>query len=103
MLSTAQIEIKLRKKAEEFNECFSSKNYAKAKNIFDTAQRVALFIEADRELMWELFGDNPSDDAKEPLFDAEKARKCYLEVAVKGNGGFENKKYQSVRERRVCE
>lgn len=101
MISTAQAVIKLRKKAEEFNQCYKAGNYARAKYIYDTCERVALFLEAEQDLMQELFGYSPEEDAAEPLFSQEKARKCYLECAVKADKGFEHRTYKTIKEIRT--
>ena len=106
MLSSVQIMAKLRSKAQSFDEQVKEKRYSQAKYTYDTAKRVALFVEVEPEAMEELFGGNTDqepEEAKRPLFSPGQAEKCYLECAVKKDMGFENEPYRTIREMSMYE
>lgn len=98
MLTQEAVIKKLYEQGEEFEKAFSRKQYAKAKNIYDTAERVALFIELPQEHMRAIFqsqGETEDRNAKPVwgVFDQTDVRKAY-EECIKQNKGFEVKPYE---------
>ena len=78
MLTTRHYEDKLLGMAEQFNEAYWKKEYARANWILLQAEIIARFLELPQETMSELFGQWPDDgDANtippKGLFDREKA------------------------------
>lgn len=98
MLTQEQIREKLYASAQQFNEAYAKKQFAKAKNIYDTAERVALFVDLPQEDKAKLFmnqSDQEERDAQ-PIwgaFNQDWVRRAYIEC-IKQNKGFESKKYE---------
>lgn len=98
MLTAEQIRDKLYASAQQFEEAYMRKQYAKAKNIYDTAERVALFIDLpweDRKKLFMNQNDSEERDAQ-PVwgaFDQDRVRRAYIEC-IKRNKGFETKPYE---------
>lgn len=82
MLTEKQIRAKLYNQAERFNKFYIEKRWSQAKYCYDTAERVALFLEVDDEIRWKLFGGS-EDYEEDPLFDHNKVCKVYEECCVK--------------------
>ena len=98
MLTQEAVIKKLYEQGDKFEEAFSRKQYAKAKNIYDTAERVALFIELPQEHMRAIFqsqGESEDRNAKPVwgVFNQTDVRKAY-EECIKKNKGFEVKPYE---------
>lgn len=93
MLTAEQIREKLYASAQKFDAA-----YAKAKNIYDTAERVALFIDLPQEDRKKLFMNQSDDEDKNAVpvwgvFNQDHVRKSYMEC-IKQNKGFETKPYE---------
>lgn len=98
MLTAEQIRDKLYASAGQFEEAYMRKQYAKAKNIYDTAERVALFVDLPQEDRKKLFmNQNDSDERDaQPVwgaFNQDWVRRAYIEC-IKQNKGFEEKQYK---------
>ena len=97
MLTQEEIIQKLYDSGKAFDKAMARKMYAKAKNIYDTAERVALFVEVPQEHMRALFqnqSDSEERNAKPEwgVFDQDDVKKAYAEC-IKQNKGFEVKPY----------
>lgn len=81
----------------QFDRYYAQKKWASAKYVYDTALRVAEFIEIPDKVRQQLFGYVPEDteDVLKGMFDRDLVRKCYLECAVKSYKGFENEIYRA--------
>lgn len=98
MLTAEQIREKLYASAQQFDVAYAKKQYAKAKNIYDTAERVALFVDLPQEDRKKLFmNQNDSDERDaQPVwgaFNQDWVRRAYIEC-IKQNKGFEEKRYK---------
>ncbi|WP_202192983.1 hypothetical protein [Roseburia faecis] len=98
MLTAEQIRDKLYASAQQFEEAYMRKQYAKAKNIYDTAERVALFVDLPQEDRKKLFMDQSDSDERDaqPIwgaFNQDWVRRAYIEC-IKRNEGFEVKPYE---------
>lgn len=83
MLTTAEIERDLFDLPEQFKICMKSKDYPKAKHIYDTAVTVALFVRMDQEQQVKLFGSRQQDPPVEGMFRETDVQKAYFEVSVR--------------------
>lgn len=85
---------KLYRMPEQFREKYYAKEYSSAKYLYDTAVRVALFMELPAEDKIRLFGNGGYDDRLsnpvDGLFPEHMVDKVYLECVVKRNEGLEN-------------
>lgn len=95
MLTAEQIREKLYASAQQFDEAYMRKQYAKAKNIYDTAERVALFVDLPQEDRKKLFmNQNDSDERDaQPVwgaFNQDWVRRAYIEC-IKRNQTFDSK------------
>lgn len=83
----------------QFDRYYAQKKWASAKYVYDTALRVAEFIEIPVKVKQELFGYVPEDtadgDVPPGMFDRDRVSKCYLECAVKSYKGYENEIYRA--------
>lgn len=82
MLTAEEIREKIYALADDFEEYYAAKQYARAKYAYDTASTMAVFMELPRGDIYELFmNHNPSDDPNaEPIwgrFDKDKVSECY--------------------------
>ena len=98
MLTQEQIRAKLYESADQFKSAYMAKQYARAKNIYDTAERVALFVDLSPDDRKKLFmSQNNSDDKDaKPIwgaFDQDWVRDAYMQC-IKANKTFEVKKYE---------
>lgn len=87
---------KLYEQPELFRHYAKHKLWPEAKHCYDRVVTVLCFLEADEKIMAEFFGERGERGVilKEGLFKEELVQKAYLEAAVKGNGGYENKEYE---------
>lgn len=85
---------KLYRQPERFREQYYNKEWAAAKNTYDTAVKVALFMELPEEERNKLFGSRQEypDHVIEGLFPEHMVNKVYLECVVKRNLGRENER-----------
>ena len=65
MLTQEQIRKKLYASAEQFKDAYMAKQYARAKNIYDTAERVALFVDLPMDDRRKLFMSQTESDNKD--------------------------------------
>lgn len=91
---------KLMQMPEKFNNLFALKRYAEAKYVYDTALRVATFLELDRDTTRDLFGygskgEAEDEDSPDGLFRRKDVQRCYYECCVKRNMGQENEMYRA--------
>lgn len=98
MLTAEQIRDKLYVSAQQFEEAYMRKQYAKAKNIYDTAERVALFVDLPQEDRKKLFLNQSDSDERDAqpvwgAFNQDWVRRAYIE-SIKQNKGFEVKPYE---------
>lgn len=72
---------------------FRKKEYAQAKDCYDTARTVALFVKLEEKDMDKLFG-NRQDESNpvEGAFNEDLVQKAYLEC-IKANRTYERKAY----------
>lgn len=85
---------KLYRQPERFREQYYNKEWAAAKNTYDTAVKVALFMELPEEERNKLFGSRQGypEHVIEGLFPEDMVDKVYLECVVKRNLGFESER-----------
>lgn len=85
---------KLYRMPERFREQYNNKEWAAAKYTYDTAVRVALFMELPEKERNRLFGDRQEypEHVIEGLFPEWMVDKVYLECTVKRNLGFESER-----------
>lgn len=88
------LKAKLYRQPERFKEQYYNKEWAAAKNTYDTAVKVALFMELPEEERNRLFGSRQEypEHVIEGLFPEAMVDKVYLECVVKRNLGFENER-----------
>lgn len=79
-----------------FDHYMRNKQYSEAKYCYDSTLNTMLKLRADERMMIEFFGERGERGVilQEGLFREEKVQKTYYEVAVKRDGGYENKKYE---------
>lgn len=87
---------KLYRMPEQFREKYREKEYSSAKYLYDTAVRVALFMELPAADKIRLFGNGGYDDRLsnpvDGLFPEQMVDKVYLECVVRRNEGLEDVK-----------
>ncbi len=85
---------KLYRMPEQFKEQYWNKEWAAAKNTYDTAVKVAMFMELPEEERDKLFGSRQGypDYIIEGLFPENMVDKVYLECVVKRDWGFESQR-----------
>lgn len=69
MLTERQIRNKLYEYADQFRGAYMRKEWARAKSLYFTAQRIAVFLELPEQDLAELFGNRPYKDDREELVD----------------------------------
>lgn len=69
MLTERQIRNKLYEYADQFHGAYLRKEWARAKSIYVTAQRIAVFLELPEQDLAELFGNRAYKDDSEDLVD----------------------------------
>ena len=92
---------KLYEMAERFTELYREKKYMQAKYVYDTAQRVAVFLELEKEEMYKLFGHG--DDGSEEIKYDELFRRDFVTYINWKCCIFQNKTYQDQACRRLGE
>ena len=99
LLSEKEILDKLYDQPELFKHFMGNKKYSEAKYCYDQTVCVLLFLGADEEMLDEFFGVRGERGAvlRAGLFPQELVQKAYYEVAVKRDGGYENKKYEPIK------
>lgn len=85
---------KLYRLPDRFREQYYAKEWAAAKNTYDIAVKVALFMELPEEERNRLFGSRQGypENVIEGLFPAAMVDKVYLECVVKRNLGHESQR-----------
>lgn len=74
---------------EQFCAACDAKEWYKAKNIYDTALRVGLFLEIPQQLSNEVFGISAEDEEEiHGLIPRDLVSRVFLECAVKDNLGL---------------
>ena len=91
MLSTEEIESRLRGLADTFTHAVRKQDWYPAKFCYDTAVHVACFVDVDKELRIELFGihGEQDEDTVEGMFRDEYVLKAY-EECIKKDMTFQN-------------
>ena len=80
---------------EQFEDAFWKKEYPKAKYIYDTAIRVAGFLEVPENIKTKLFINHQEGNTEvEALFNVERVRKAYEMSAVRSHQAVENESYR---------
>ena len=69
MLTERQIRNKLYEYADQFRGAYLRKEWARAKSLYVTAQRIAVFLELPEQDLSELFGNRAYKDDREDLVD----------------------------------
>lgn len=69
MLTERQIRNKLYEYADQFRGAYMRKEWARAKSLYVTAQRIAVFLELPEQDLSELFGNRAYKDDREELTD----------------------------------
>ena len=98
MLTQEEIRDKLYQSAQQFRDAYMAKQYARAKNIYDTAERVALFVNLPMEDRRKLFmsqteSDNKDEKPEWGAFDQDWVRDAYMQC-IKANKTFDTKRYE---------
>lgn len=98
MLTQEEIRDKLYQSAQQFRDAYMAKQYARAKNIYDTAERVALFVNLPMEDRRKLFMSQTESDNKDAkpewgAFDQDWVRDAYMQC-IKANKTFDTKRYE---------
>ncbi len=85
---------KLYRMPAQFREQYYAKEWPAAKRTYDTAVRVALFMELPEEERNRLFGSRQDYPEKviEGLFPEEMVSRVYLECVVKRDLGYDSRK-----------
>lgn len=97
MLSAEQIREKIFRRAEDFRKYAREKKWSRAKYAYDSASRMAVFMELPESDLAELFGNRAyREDDQEPvldgLFDEATVQKAYDEC-IRENRTFEVQPY----------
>ena len=94
MMDEQQTVDKLKETAEDFMEAVESKNYMRAKALYNKALTVATFMQIPKEAMAELFGQSAGiaddDEAQDGLFRREAVSRVDLECCIKRNQAYED-------------
>lgn len=89
---------KLYSYAEQFKVLFRERKYPQAKYLYDTALRVAAFLEVPQTVREKLFGyraDNALEEEEfEELFPAEWVKRCYEKCCIDLYQGYEHEAYR---------
>lgn len=100
MLEGKMIMDKLYMLADEFKVHMKNKKYYQAKSCYDTAVKVAVFLELEEGTKQELFGERGERGVilKKGMFPEEQVVKAYGEC-VKRNQTREHQKYTPLRKK----
>lgn len=86
---------KLLNMPRQFNEFYYQKKWASAKYIYDTALRVAEFLELPEQTRAVLFGSRQDEDnIVEGMFQEEMVSRVYDECVIKLYKGYENESFR---------
>ena len=91
---------KLKDMGIRFQKLFEEKKYPQAKYLYDSAQRIAVFLDLPRKEMRILFGNGEGNEDEE---NTELFRRDYLEYIDWKCCIFQHKTYQDVALRRAGE
>lgn len=94
MLTDEQTRKKIFEQPALFEHHYHNKEWPQAKYIYDTTQRIAVFIELGVKDMMELFGEKAytdDDNPKDGLFKDEYVSNVYLEC-IRRNQTYEREK-----------
>lgn len=70
---------------EKFNELYDNKEYERAMYAYHTASSVAVFMEAETDIINFLFGTANTEETDEKgLFNRDRVRKAHLECIKRG-------------------
>ena len=94
---------KLYKYADKFKQLYREKKYPQAKYVYDSALRIAPFLEVPQNVIEELFGQREEsylEDAAEESCEEEKfpfrmANRCYEICTIQLYQGYEHEAYRS--------
>ena len=98
MKTEKQILNDLMEMPEHFKIHMRTKDYARAKHVYDTAVNVAVFIKLEEDKMVELFGDRAAEPPVIGLFREEEVQKAYREC-IKAHQTNETKEYRPLTRR----
>lgn len=87
---------KLLELPEMFLKAYYAKKYARAKYLYDTAIRVAEFLNPPEEVKKQLFGDWDDEEfeSSEGMFPRALVSRAYEECCIKSYKAFENESYR---------
>jgi len=89
---------KLLRLPEQFSELYYQKKYAGAKYVYDTAIRVAEFLDISEQLRHQLFGYRTDEDGEirdvPGMFNAWEVDKCYRECTINLYKSYEHESYR---------
>lgn len=99
LLSGKALLDKLYDQPELFMHYIRNKMWSEAKHCYDLTREVLDFLQADEEMWKEFFGERGERGVilREGLFREDLVQKAYCEIAVKRDGGYENKKYEPLQ------
>ena len=84
MITEKEIMDKLYELPEHFNRCMKNKEYKEAKQYYEKARSLCVFLEVPDKVKIELFGNRPYkedwEEDKEGLFREEEVLKAFKEV-----------------------
>lgn len=88
------LKAKLYRMPAQFRDQYRAREWGAAKHTYDTAVRVALFMELPEEERNRLFGSRQDYPEKviEGLFPEEMVSRVYLECVVKRDIGYDSQK-----------
>lgn len=101
MHDTEEIRKALFKLAENFTTYYQRKEYRTAKNCYDTALTVAMFVGLNQEDMLKLFGDR--DTGRAGMFSENVVQRVFYFTSVKGDMDRGTETYEEflLRQRRI--
>ena len=99
MKTIREVEKDIMEKPEHFRVYMGSKEYAKAKNVYETTRTVALFIKLEEAKLIELFGDRAADPPVEGMFKEEAVQKAFREC-IRAHQTNELREYRPLTVRR---
>lgn len=98
MLTEKEAIKKLQETAAQFDAAVRSKNYLRAKNLYNSSLAAAAFMEMGQEVTEEIFGQygglGEDEEAPDGLFRRSYVSKVDLECCIKRNKAYED---QAVR------
>lgn len=104
MLMAEQARAKVFELAQFFNHHYTQGEWWRAKNAYDTAVTISVFMEFSEDDKIKLYGNRPyaadGDELTEGLFEEEKVQKCYFEC-IRLNQARENEIFRSPTEQKI--